>query len=253
MLPVIHVGPLVLQTPGLILILGLWLGLSLIEKYADQAPVRSDRLYNLVLVGLLSWLVGARLFYTVQHSAAFLQSPASIFALSPVMMDWGGGLLAGVLGAWIYAQRTGLAGWQTLDALTPFLGVFMLALGLSHLASGEAYGLPADLPWSIDLWGTRRHPTQVYETILAAVVVAVVWPGRRRRGEKQAWPAGIIFLTYVALSALSQLAVDPFRAEGQGALRWVQWGAWIGLAISLYLIGEKRFGGNSPDTKPEMQ
>jgi hypothetical protein len=45
-----------------------------------------------------------------------------------------------------------------LDALTPGLAVMMIALGLANLASGNAYGEPAQVPWSIFLWGEWQQP-----------------------------------------------------------------------------------------------
>ncbi len=44
MLPVIHIGPLAVQTPGLILLLGIWFAMDVTEKHAireqqDKTPV----------------------------------------------------------------------------------------------------------------------------------------------------------------------------------------------------------------------
>jgi len=66
----------------------------------------------------------------------------------------------------------GLPLWPALDALTPGLAAVMIAIGLAHIASGDAFGSPADLPWAIQLWGARRHPTQIYETLAAALIFA---------------------------------------------------------------------------------
>ncbi len=51
--------------------------------------------------------------------------------------------------------------------------VMMITLDLANLASGNAYGAPARLAWSIYLWGEWHHPCQIYETLAAAGVL--VW------------------------------------------------------------------------------
>ena len=48
MFPTIQVGPLNIQAPGLILIISLWVGLNLAEKFAKRRSYPADKLYNLV-------------------------------------------------------------------------------------------------------------------------------------------------------------------------------------------------------------
>ena len=91
MLPVLQIGPLALQTPGLILLAGIWLGLWLAERSAHRHGIEPAHLYNLALLALLSGLVGGRLFYVLFYPSAFAASPRSIFSLNPGLFDiWGG-------------------------------------------------------------------------------------------------------------------------------------------------------------------
>jgi prolipoprotein diacylglyceryltransferase len=102
-------------------------------------------------------------------------------------------------------------------------------VGVAHLSSGDAYGSPSTVPWAIELWGAHRHPTQVYEILLAVLAVLVVW--RLRRPET--FP-GLLFLAWVALAATSQLVVEGFRADSvvvRDGIRMVQ-------LLSLTLLGE---------------
>lgn len=91
MLPILHIGPLAIQVPGLVLLLGLWLGLSLTERYAPRYGMDSKILYNLVIISILAGVVGARLLYVARFPDAFLSKPASIISLNPSLLDlWGG-------------------------------------------------------------------------------------------------------------------------------------------------------------------
>ena len=150
------------------------------------------------------------------------------------MLDAFGGLVIGVLAAMIYGQRRRLPLWPVLDALTPALSILLIAAGLAHFASGDAFGIPARLPWSIRLWGEYRHPTQLYETLLAAGIAVLVWP--HRHAEQ---PAGLRFLVLIALSAFARILVETFRADSTfifGSLRTAQVIAWGLLAVSTQLI-----------------
>jgi phosphatidylglycerol:prolipoprotein diacylglycerol transferase len=151
MMPVFQLGPLALPLPGIILLLGLWLGLLLAEKNAYRSGIQKDHLYNLVFIGLLAGLIGARLSYIIQYPQVFLEDPIGIISRNLGLLDPWGAAVGALLGGLIYGQRKHLSIWHTLDALTPLLAVFSVALGLSHLASGSAFGNPTTLPWSIQL------------------------------------------------------------------------------------------------------
>jgi phosphatidylglycerol---prolipoprotein diacylglyceryl transferase len=233
MLPVVNIGPLALQTPGLVILIGLWLGLSLAEKFSARRGVPPNLLYNLVFVMMTAGIIGARLAYLIRFPGAFASSPWSLISLNLGLLDPMGGLAVGAICGAMYAQRKQMALWQTLDALTPLLAVMAIALGISHLASGAAFGATTQVPWGIELWGAKRHPSQVYEIMATSAILISLWPGRWRRQE----PAGRYFLLYLALSALAMLILEAFRGDSlllPGGWRTAQVVAWLLLAASLW-------------------
>ena len=238
MLPVIQIGPLVLQTPFLILIVGIWLGLTASERFARRHDFDTNRLSDLVLVSLVAGLLGARLSYAAIQPAAFAGNLLSILSPTPTMLDPLGGLVIGVLAAIIYAQRKQLPLWQTLDALTPGLAVFFIALGFVHLASGEAFGATTNLPWGIHLWGETRHPAQIYEILGATASAVVVY----RMLVTKHWLAGVFFLGWAAATALMRVFLEAFRGDSlmwPAGLRPAQIGAWLILAVVLIILGRR--------------
>jgi prolipoprotein diacylglyceryltransferase len=193
MLPVLQVGPLAIQLPGLLLLAGVWLASTVIEKQAPRLKLSAGALSNMIFLGLVVGVLSARLWYALRYLRVYLENPLFILALNPTTLAPAEGAITGMLAAGIYAQRKGLPRWGTLDALAPGLAVFSLAMGFSHLASGDAFGAPANLPWAIDLWGARRHPSQIYEILLAGVVLAVILEVRLRAP----FP-GFVFLDWMA-------------------------------------------------------
>jgi phosphatidylglycerol:prolipoprotein diacylglycerol transferase len=238
MLPILQIGPLALQAPGLILILGVWFGLNTAERYAARFKSQASPIYNLVLLGLLAGILSARLAYAVQYRSIFLADPLSLLSLTPTMLNGEAGLTAGMLAALIYANRKALPLWPTLDTLALGLSIFLIAWHLADFASGSAFGTPSSLPWALELWGEPRHPVQLYEMCAAIVIATILLP----RKNAPALP-GLTFWFWVALSALSRLFFELFRGDST-TLLWnlhsLQIIAWLAAATALWQIGRIR-------------
>lgn len=236
MLPILQIGPFAVQTPGLILLLALWLGLNLAERHAARHNLHPETLYNLTFISLAAGLLGARLFYVAQNLPAFAADPAGLISLNPGLLDPAGGAAAGIIASLIYGQRKKLPLPPTLDALTPALAVLVIGTALANLASGVGFGLETSLPWGIELWGAKRHPTQVYEALAASAILLLLWPGRGAIARRLSHP-GSQFLIFLALSALSRLTFDAFRADSPALAngwRLAQIQAWLLLALALW-------------------
>jgi len=234
MLPTLQVGPAALPTSGLVLLVGLWLGLTLTERFAPLRQVSAGQVYNLFMTALLAGLIGGRLAYALRYPAAFAQSPLSLISPNPGLFSLTDGLIVALLAAWIYAYRKQMPLWAALDAFTPFFMVLLIAVGLAHTASGAAFGSETTLPWGIELWGAARHPSQIYETLAAAAILLVLWSQRKAVADL---PPGAYFLAFVSLSAAARLFLEAFRGDSlllPGGLRLAQIVAWLVLAASLY-------------------
>lgn len=206
MFPTINLGPLAIQSRGLILLASVWFAAEAAERGARRLGLPGDAIYNMALLAGVFGLLGARLGYVLEHVTIYQNYPAQIVALDLNTLSAGWGAAAAVLAAYLYAQRKGIAGRRLLDALTP--GFIMLAGGwaLANLASGDAYGSPASLPWSIELWGEARHPSQLYELIAVAVIgVSVLKIDRAFDGFR--------FGLFVAAYAAARLILEAFRGD----------------------------------------
>ncbi|NPA31820.1 MAG: prolipoprotein diacylglyceryl transferase [Chloroflexi bacterium] len=212
MLPVLPLGPLSLPVPGLLLILGLALGSWLAERAAPRLGLAAKDVSDILFYSVLAGLVGARVFMILRTPAAFAASPGSVFSLNPALLDPVGGVLTAVaVAAWL-AQRRGVPWARLADALVPFFAVLQVALALRAAAQGDLFGLPTTRPWGVALWGAVRHPTQLYWAAGALAVLAVTWRWLAR-GEAAAWPPGMLFWRFVALSAAWFVFVAGFRGD----------------------------------------
>ncbi|MBM4428244.1 MAG: prolipoprotein diacylglyceryl transferase [Chloroflexi bacterium] len=231
----------------ILLVIAAWLGLTFSEKRAEKHGITKDDLNNVSFYGLLAFVIGGRITYALQNLPAFTKSPLGIFSINPDLFDPFGGLAIAFISALIYGQRRQLRFWDMLDALTPFFTVLTIGSGLSHLAAGSAYGKPTDLPWGMELWNEVRHPTQIYEVIASLLVLGLLWRIKRIPH------SGILFLTFAALTAFSQLIILAFRGDSTlilNGVRQEQLIAWVVLAAAFVLI-EARFASPKPqETAP---
>ena len=225
----------------ILLIIASWIGLSLAEKRAERHNINKDDLNNVIFYGLIAFIIGGRISFVLQNLPTFLKSPTGIVSINPDLFDAFGGLAAAIIAALIFGQRRGLALWPVLDALTPFFAILSIGLGLAHLAAGTAFGKETDLAWGIDLWSATRHPTQIYETLASLLIFGLIW------FKKHDPHPGMLFLTFAALTASSQIILQAFRGDSTlilNGLRQEQFIAWIALAIC-FLLFETRFNQNT--------
>ena len=234
MLPTLQIGPLAFPVPQLSLLAALWLGLSLAEKLSSRNNISVETLYGLVFTGLLTGVAGARLAYVLQFPAAFIQSPASLVSLNAGLLNPFSGFVFGTLGMLIFGQRARVPFWNALDALTPLLAIMAVGLALAHAASGEAFGAAANLPWSVTLWGARRHPSQIYELMAAVLILGILFT------QIKSYPLpGTLFLAFTGLSATARLFLEAFRGDSTtiiGGLRVAQIWAWVVLILVCLLM-----------------
>ena len=242
MFPVVQVGPLSIQTPGLVLLVSGWIAITLVEHYAHCFHLSAERLSKIIFSALIAGFVGGRILYVLQYPSAFSSNLISIFLLTPSLFNTLGGLMVGILTGLIYAQKAELSILNVLDALSPGLAIFGIGLGITHLATGSYFGVPSNLPWGIYLWENYRHPTQVYE-ILSAIIIFVIIRYKIVEAGDKVQSDGQLFMVFLALSAFSSLLVDGFRAETAwmaGGFRMSQLVAWVILAISLLVHNRRK-------------
>lgn len=232
MFPILKLGRFSIQTPGLFLILGLWIGLIQAESYAKRENENTSALVNLSSIAIICGIIGGRLVYGIENFSDFIKDPLAIISLTPHMFDYKMGILIALFAGFIYANRAGLAFWRTLDLFTPAFALFSIAIGAAHLASGDAFGVAAHLPWSIFLYNDWRHPVQLYEIIAAVGIALLVWP----RSNQAKLPSGVQFLVFMVLTTSAQILLETFRSTGTftiGGLRTLQVASWFALAASL--------------------
>lgn len=221
MLPVLHIGGLAIQTPGLVLLLAAWVTLWLAAHEGTRLGSDGDAIYNAGFVALAAGVVGARLAFVALHLSTYLAHPAEIVALDLGSFAQAPGAAIGLIAGAIFAARHSLSWAPLADAFAPALAAGLALVSVAAFLGGTSYGQPANVPWAITLWGARRHPTQIYELLAELAILAILGWTRGRRS----YP-GQAFLLFVALYGGARLFLEAYRADS-----WLLPGGWRGAQV----------------------
>lgn len=220
MLPAINLGPLVLPTGPLLLLLGAWLSLVLTERFAKQLGQDPALLSNLVTAVLIAGFVGARLTFVALYWNAFADNLLGIIWPLSSGYSAAGGIFFGAAAGFFYGRYKQLDPAPTLDVLAPVVVNGLIFVSLSDFFGGPGFGTNTSLPWGIEQYSIRRHPVQIYEVLVGLAALLAWWRLRDRRAY-----AGQLFLVTTAVYAFGRLFVDAFRADA-----WLIDG-WHGMQI----------------------
>ncbi len=248
MFPIIQLGSLAIQTPGLIVLATVWVALDIAAREGMRVGIAPEPIYNTGMIGIAGGLMGARLWYVGAYWALYRADLPAIVSLNSATLSPLGGVLLGLgLVIW-YVRRRDLPVRRLLDVAAPALVVFVAGLALANLAGGTDYGSPTRLPWAIYLWDDYRHPTQVYHFLAALGIIAWLWRLKSSRNFD-----GLLFLEFVGLYALAGLLIEPLRADGViwvGGVRAVQVWSLAALLAALWLWPRWAQGETGPDPAP---
>ena len=226
MLPVLQIGPLAIPIYPLSLLLAIWAALAAGAWAAGREGIAGDHIYNAGLYALAAGLIAGRLAHVAVYWPAYRPQPLEIIGLnSRAFLAWPGLIAALVVALW-YALRHRLAWGALLDAVAPGILIGLAIASIGALLSGRALGAPADLPWSVTLWGVPRHPIQIYEAVPYLAVAGIVLAAIRRAKTRtpQAQPGTPAWLALLGFGLIHWL-LEPFRADSTlmlGSLRAAQ-------------------------------
>lgn len=211
MQPEIHIGPLTLQTFGLMFALGFIVAGMVLAKRFEELKRPPDWAYEMVFVALIGGLVGARIDFLIQNwSEVSDDLLGNLFSGSGLV--WFGGAVGGAIAVLAWARWRGIRGWLIADiAAVPLaLGYAIGRIGCQLSGDGD-YGIPWDGPWAMSYpEGTvpttvEVHPTPVYETISVGLIAYGLWRVRDR------FTVGMLFAIYLVLTGVERFLIEFIR------------------------------------------
>lgn len=238
------VSPFILQSDGLTLrwfnllwvselVVGYWLLARQIRRGGGEDVDAADLAVH-VWIGLT---VGARLgevvFYSLDHA---LSDPGWIFRFWTGGISSHGAVVGSALAVLVYARRRALPPGEVTDRLVFSFGAGAVLHRIASLLNSEVVGKPTDGSWGVRFplydegleSAPLRHPSQLYEALLGAVLLGVLYLANRRWGEEQrprGALTGLALVCYFAGRFAVEFLKEPQAGEVAGAL--LNHGQWL--------------------------
>ena len=194
-----------------------------------------DRVWEILLAGVIGGLVGARGLHVVLNYSRVLEDPLE--ALLRGGLVWYGGLLLATTLIVLQARKTGVGLGSLFDAIAPAAAVGYAVGRVGCFLVGDDYGRPTDSwvgiafpngrppsrvdvmesrfgisvdPEMIDKYGQVLpvHPTQLYEVGISAAIFFLLW-SLRRHDHRKGW----LFMVWLACAGAARFAVEFFRVK----------------------------------------
>ena len=219
------VGPFTIYTYGVLLAASYLLGLRLAMARAKKWGLDPSRVLDLGIYIIIAALVGAKLLLLVVDFHQY-SNPRELLSLARSGGVFYGGLLLAVGVAFWYIARHRMPFWTTCDVFAPGIALGHVTGRLGCLAAGCCYGKPTNVPWAIVFTnpqaaanvgtplGIPLHPTQIYESAAALLILGILL-STERRGRPF---AGRTFWLYMLLYAVSRYIIEMYRGDPRGTV-----------------------------------
>ncbi|HET7876567.1 MAG TPA: prolipoprotein diacylglyceryl transferase [Methylomirabilota bacterium] len=236
-----HLGPLPIRWYGILMVTAIAVGFWLAAREARARNLPADDLLSAAEWGVVTGLVGARLYEVAFNWGYYGAHPAKIIAVWEGGLAIHGGLIVGPLvGVWV-AVRRGLPVLRSLDVAAPSIALGQAIGRWGNFFNEEAFGRPTDLPWKLSISLPNRppgyehfqyfHPTFLYESLwdLGVFLALVLWlrPQLRER-------PGALFACYLGLYSAGRFAIEALRLDSfwVGGLRVAQVASVVGMLLA---------------------
>jgi phosphatidylglycerol---prolipoprotein diacylglyceryl transferase len=222
MQPEIHLGPITLQTFGIMFALGFIAAGAVLGRRLKELGKPTDWAYEVVIAALVGGIVGARVNFVIEnYDDVNGDLLGNIFSGSGLV--WFGGAVGGAIGVLLWAWWRKMLHLTLLDMCAVPLSVGYAIGRIGCQVSGDGdYGTAWDGPWAMAYPnGTKPidtpvHPTPIYETLAMGLVAYFLW---RLRDRVQ---PGILFAIYLVLAGTERLLVEFIRRNSPELLGLTQ-------------------------------
>ncbi len=233
MYPLIELGPLRLSSGGLLLLLAVLVAQWLFVRAARVrgGTVLAEQAERCVYPALVGAAIGSRLWYGAFNWSLYSQTPSLFVALRVGEFAWPGALLGGALAGALWCRWRRIKPLELADCAALALLPAQALASIGLLLSGEAFGLPTDLPWGIPLFGATRHPTQLYLALAALLSAGVLWRTARHLPQR-----GALTVAYLGLQGMTLLLLEALRSDSLLLPAGVRAGQVFGLALMLLAL-----------------
>ena len=157
----ITIGPFTIYGYGLMIAIGILAAFFNTERLAKKSGLNPDPVFNILLIGVGFGILGAKLLFYITILYEILANPSLIVTNLTEGFVVYGGIILGILAAYLYCKKKQLSFLHYLDCAAPSIA---LAQGFGRIGcflAGCCYGMPMDSPISITFTHSAYAPNHI--------------------------------------------------------------------------------------------
>jgi phosphatidylglycerol:prolipoprotein diacylglycerol transferase len=226
-----NLGPLTVHWYGITLGLAALAGLLIAVQEGKRFGLSPDFFLDLMLYGVPSSIIVARLYYVGFKWGYYKDHPGEIIQI------WNGGiaiygaLIGALLCGFFYIRAKGFDFWRIVDICAPSLLIGQMIGRWGNFINQEAYGgevertflsdtlhIPSFIVNQMNVQGVYHHPTFLYESLWSLLGLVILFIIRRRNFLR----AGELFFCYIIWYSIGRFFIEALRTDSL-AFKGPQW------------------------------
>lgn len=228
----IMIGNFSIAYYGMVIAIGMMLGMSLCTWRAKETGQSQDDYVDLVIVGLICGVIGARIYYVIFAWDYYKDNPLSAFNIRQGGLAIYGGIIAAVFSLYVMSRFKKIPFLKILDTIAIGIPLGQIIGRWGNFFNREAFGGYTDnifamqLPVSAvrqneitqEMWDhlvtiggvdyIQVHPTFLYEGLWNCGVLLMLFLMRNRTKS-----AGELFMLYIAGYGLGRFWIESLRTD----------------------------------------
>jgi len=216
---------------GILIAAAILLAVILSVRRAKKTGQKSGDYYDLAIFGILSAIVGARLYYVLFSLDYYVANPVEIFHIRSGGLAVYGGIIGGFLAGFIVCRIKKISFLQVLDTVAPTIALGQAIGRWGNFFNREAFGTYTDSLFAMQIRldsaggvidetimdhlvtidGTdyiQVHPTFLYESVWCLLLFVLIMVFRRYQKYH-----GEVLLWYLCGYGLERFFVEGLRTD----------------------------------------
>ena len=224
-------NPITIRWYGAIIAFGFLLAVLWGGRMAYKWKMSLDKMIDILIYGTFAAIIGARLYYVIFRWDYYAAHPSEIIAIWNGGLAIYGGIIGGIIAAFITCRFNKLNFYNLLDCAGMSLLIGQGIGRWGNFANQEAFGSNTNMPWgmisekttlylvdhkdelealgmSVDPY-SPVHPTFLYESLWCIgsfLILLVIYKKFRKF-------SGQLFLTYGVLYGTGRTIIEGFRTD----------------------------------------
>ena len=214
-----EIGPITIYSYGFMIALGVLAAFVVADYRAKKSGLIEDHIYGLGLIGLVGGFVGAKLLFFLTEFQSIMEDPSILLHLSEGFVVYGG-IIGGILGAYIYLKIKKLPILTYFDTAVPSLA---LAQGFGRIGcflAGCCYGRETSCWYGVTFHdspfapnGVPLIPTQIISSMADfAHFFLLLYISKKSKTK------GMVTACYVIFYSIGRFLIEFLRNDPRGSV-----------------------------------